>query len=212
MRKLKRNKNVFINCPFDHEYQFLEDVIVFTVIDCGFKPRSAKESSATTNRIIKIEKIIEECDYGIHDISRTDLDVKNKLPRFNMPLELGLFLGARRYGNKKHQRKECLIFDEDMWRYEKFISDLKGHDIVGHQKDPIKVICSIRNFLAEAIENQKIFSGKIIYNRYSVFSDWLQKNYYEADGDKREDLSFSKFSQVISEFLKLVNEEENKWH
>jgi hypothetical protein len=46
-------------------------------------------------RIEKILDIIDQCKLGIHDISRTELN-EHSLPRFNMPLELGLFLGKRR--------------------------------------------------------------------------------------------------------------------
>ena len=51
----------------------------------------------------KIYGLIEECRYGIHDLSRTKLDEINALPRFNMPIELGLFLGAMRYGRKESE-------------------------------------------------------------------------------------------------------------
>lgn len=91
---MNHNHNVFINCPFDKKYQPFEDLIIFTIMDCGFKPRSAKESSASSNRILKIQQIIRECHFAVHDISRTELDKETGLPRFNMPFELGLFLGA----------------------------------------------------------------------------------------------------------------------
>jgi hypothetical protein len=55
---------------------------------------------SSENRLAKIQAIIEECQFGIHDISRTEVDGDPPLPRFNMPLELGLFLRAKRYGNK----------------------------------------------------------------------------------------------------------------
>jgi hypothetical protein len=32
------------------------------------------------------------------------LDAANRLPRFNMPLELGLFLGAQEYGSGAQKR------------------------------------------------------------------------------------------------------------
>jgi hypothetical protein len=54
-------------------------------------------------RIEKIFKLIENCQFGIHDISRTELDVESKLPRFNMPLEVGMFLGAQRFGAGRHR-------------------------------------------------------------------------------------------------------------
>lgn len=50
-------------------------------------------------RIGKIETLIEECPFGIHDISRPEFDAVNSLPRFNMLLEVGLFLDPMRSGN-----------------------------------------------------------------------------------------------------------------
>ncbi len=35
-------------------------------------------------RIDKIVRIIEECKYAIHDLSRTDPDPEHNLPRFNI--------------------------------------------------------------------------------------------------------------------------------
>ncbi|MBW8302017.1 MAG: hypothetical protein K0M60_20690, partial [Hydrogenophaga sp.] len=60
-------------------------------------------------------------------------DGVNKLPRFNMPLELGLFLGAKRYGDTVQKRKKCLVLDCERYRYQKFISDIAGQDIDSHE-------------------------------------------------------------------------------
>jgi hypothetical protein len=37
-------------------------------------------------RIDKLYRIVEASRFGIHDLSRTELDAVNNLPRFNMPL------------------------------------------------------------------------------------------------------------------------------
>ena len=60
----------------------------------------------------KLYNLISECRYGIHDLSGTELDPEHGLPRFNMPLELGIFLGAKRYGATP-QLKRVLILDVD---------------------------------------------------------------------------------------------------
>jgi hypothetical protein len=60
-------------------------------------------------RIEKILDIIDQCRLGIHDISRTEQN-EHGLSRFNMPLELGLFLGARRWERGK-TKKIALILD-----------------------------------------------------------------------------------------------------
>ena len=86
------NDNVFINCPFDKDYFLNLQSIVFTVYRCGFYPVSAlSEDNALVSRLLKIEKLIEISKYGIHDISRIELN-NHGFPRFNMPFELGFFL------------------------------------------------------------------------------------------------------------------------
>jgi len=87
-------------------------MLVFVTYDLGFVARCAlEEDDASELRLSKIERIIEDCQYGIHDLSAVALDQTTKLPRFNMPLELGLFLGCRRFGGENHRKKKCLILD-----------------------------------------------------------------------------------------------------
>lgn len=93
MATTKYASSVFINCPFDDEFEPIRNAIVFAIYDCGFIPRCAlEENNAGNVRFDKIQRIISECKFGVHDISRTELDDQNNLPRFNMPLELGVFL------------------------------------------------------------------------------------------------------------------------
>jgi hypothetical protein len=127
--------NVFINCPFDAEFEPLFHAIVFAVIQCGYTVRCALETDDTgATRIDRIYRLIEECRFGIHDISRIEHDAINNLPRFNMPFELGLFLGARRFGGARPQRdKQCLVLEAERYRYQKYLSDIAGQ---GGRRDP----------------------------------------------------------------------------
>src|SRR2546429_1616040 len=117
--------SVFINCPFDKEYQPLFDAIAFCVSACGFVPRCTLElTDAGEVRIENIYRLIAQCNHGIHDISRTEVKRQPyQLPRLNMPLELGIFLGAKRFGAHSSQ-KRCLIMDRSPYRYKRFISDI----------------------------------------------------------------------------------------
>ena len=58
--------------------------------------KNAEDTSQV--RIDKIYNIIAGCRYGIQDISRTELDEDSGFPRFNMPLEFGVYLGAKKFG------------------------------------------------------------------------------------------------------------------
>lgn len=105
-RKANTGLDVFINCPFDAEYRPNFNAIVFTVVRSGYRARCALEmDDATQNRLGKVIGIISECRYGIHDISRTETNGEPPLPRFNMPLELGLWLGAHHLGREDQEGK-----------------------------------------------------------------------------------------------------------
>ncbi|MFI0846975.1 hypothetical protein [Mesorhizobium sp. IMUNJ 23232] len=164
-----RQKPVFINCPFDAAYLPFFHAIAFTVSRCGFKPRCALEViDSGGTRIAKIEKIIEECPLGIHDISRTELG-GNGLPRFNMPLELGLFLGAKRFGDKIQARKRCLVLDTEPYRYQIFMSDIAGQDIEAHGGKLETLIGKVRSFLNAAKRGAPLPSGAAIAAEYKTF-------------------------------------------
>ena len=141
--------DVFINCPFDAEYSATLEALIFTVFACGFRSRTARElDDASQTRLDKIYGIIEQCRYGVHDISRTELDPIHDLPRFNMPLELGIFLGAKRFGDAAQKQKRCLVLDVEPHRYQRFISDLAGVDPQAHEGDPRRAAAQLRNWLA----------------------------------------------------------------
>jgi len=113
--------SVFLNCPFDVSYRPILDAIVFAVFDAGFLPRCALEyDDGTEIRLSKILRIISQCTHGIHDISYTNLDPATGLPRFNMPFELGIFMGCKAFGKNPHQAKVGLVLDQEPFRYQKF--------------------------------------------------------------------------------------------
>ena len=195
--------NVFINCPFDQEYKPLFDAIIFAVHDAGFIARCALEiSDASQNRFEKIVKTISESRYGIHDISRTELDSVNSLPRFNMPLELGLFLGCRKFGDRKHRMKVCVILDKEPYRYQKFISDIAGQDIFSHDNDPRRAIERVRNWLRIASKRTNIPGGAKICERYTAFERDLPTICRKLNIKVRE-LTFVDLTHVITEWLKV---------
>ncbi|HWE79013.1 MAG TPA: hypothetical protein VG270_10875 [Pseudolabrys sp.] len=165
--------SVFINCPFDAAYIGLFRAIAFAVIHCGFRARCAQEiDDGGEVRIEKIQRIIESCRYGIHDLSRTELDKISRLPRFNMPLELGLFLGAKRFGSSQQRRKVCLILDRKQYRYQQFISDISGQDIRTHRALEGQAIRVTRDWLSTS-SGKTIPGGTHIYRQYARFKKEL---------------------------------------
>ncbi len=193
--------SVFINCPFDDRYKPLFDAAVFAVFDCGYVPRCALEVYDSGRvRIDKIFGIIAGCRLGIHDISRTELDAGSGLPRFNMPLELGIFLGAQRFGAGRHKQKNCLVLDRERYRYQQFISDIAGHDISAHQEHLPKLITVIRDWLGTQRAGQRLPGGAAILRRFETFRSQLPEICARIALNVDE-LTFSDYANLVSEWL-----------
>ena len=156
--------------------------MVFAIHDCGFRVRSALEIDDSGEvRVQKIIRIIGESPFAIHDVSRIEVDPESHLPRFNMPLELGLFLGAKAFGDSSHQAKQCIVLDSERYRYQKFCSDIAGQDIRAHGGKVSAAIEIIRNWLSttHVAQGTVIPSGSVIGSRYRKFRDalpsWCQR-------------------------------------
>jgi hypothetical protein len=195
-------QHVFINCPFDKEYRSLRDALVFAVFDCGFIPRCALErDDSDTVRIEKISQIITECRYGIHDLSRVEVE-PNGVPRFNMPLELGLFMGCQRYGGVAHRNKRFLVLDAVHYQYQRSTSDISGQDIKVHEGRETTLIGHVRDWLSGK-RQIAVPSGSVIAARYSQFRDELP-DLCARVRQKADELTFLEYVGWVEEWLELV--------
>ncbi|MCC6921088.1 MAG: hypothetical protein IT548_17985 [Alphaproteobacteria bacterium] len=195
-------RRVFINCPFDSKFNRKFQAIIFTVIDCGFDPHCALEiDDGAAIRLKKIMKLVAECKFGIHDLSRTQLDSRSKLPRFNMPLELGIFLGAKEFGRGIQAQKCCLIMDHSRFRYQKFISDIAGQDLRDHQSSIARLISHIRDWLQSAEPTTRLPGGGHIFKRYMMF-ERIKPTICTAMKLNPKKLTFADECWVIFDWLK----------
>lgn len=169
------DRSVFINCPFDAMYWPILEAITFTVVECGFVPRCSLDTDDGSQvRIQKINSLIGSCRLAIHDISRTESDGDPPLPRFNMPLELGIFIGAKEFGNRAQKRKAAVIMDAEPYRYQRFVSDIAGQDIRAHAGEVPGAITHVRNFLLSYSPPSQALPGpERIAERYADFQEEL---------------------------------------
>jgi hypothetical protein len=192
---------VFLNCPFDVEYWPIFEAIVFGVLHCGFIPRCALEEADSGNfRLSKIQAIIRGSEYTIHDLSRVELSTDTRLPRFNMPFELGLDIGCRVYGSRQVQRKKCLILDSDPHRYKTFLSDISGQDIQSHQNSPAKAINVVRHWLRTVSKRESIPGPIVINERFARFTNDLPA-LCDKSGLNRNDLQFVEYVALAEAWL-----------
>lgn len=198
--------SVFINCPFDADYWPLLEVMVFTVIACGFNPRSAlEESDSSVNRLEKIQKLIGQAAFGIHDISRVKVSGPRGLPRFNMPFELGLDIGCKRHGSAAQRSKKLLVLDKLPYRYQKCLSDIAGQDIKAHGENVNKVMTVVRDWLRMASGRTELPGPDRIKRDFRRFSIALP-GMCAAAGLRRGMLPFVEYVALVREALSVANE------
>ena len=179
--------SVFINCPFDADYQPLLQAMAFCIIYLGFFPRLAPEDADNANpRLNRILDLIRNSKYGIHDLSRCKSDAVGEFARMNMPFELGIDHGCSRFGSRLLQEKAILVLETNKWDYQKALSDISGWDIQPHGGDFIKIIRAVRNWLVAKAGAPKIGPSEI-QGKYAAFQEW----YWERElrrGSSEEDI------------------------
>jgi hypothetical protein len=94
---------VFLNIPYDDQFQSLCLAYVCGITAFGFFPRATLEIPGGSRRLDRILEVIQSCRFSVHDLSRVELDKKfPPTPRFNMPFELGLAVAWERAGKRQH--------------------------------------------------------------------------------------------------------------
>lgn len=150
------NDNIFVNCPFDETYRPCFEAILFTITMSGYQVRCALEDSDSGDvRFDKLCELIRASDHSVHDLSRTSSNPEG-MPRFNMPFELGLMMGAKRFGTKRQKEKRAVIMVAEHYVMPRFLSDLAGNDPGVHDNNPKKVIRIIRDHLHTSSEGQSL--------------------------------------------------------
>ena len=198
-------RNVFVNVPFDDVYAPLFDALVFAIVACGYRVRCALEEDNSGNiRLDKLVALIQESPRSIHDLSRIDLGA-NDLPRFNMPIELGLAMGAKRFGGASQRRDLIKIMVEVPYRLPAYLSDLGGNDPTAHRADPASVVRIVRNFLHRAPKGGILAGPAKLFRDFGRFKDELTEIADRIDFEPDEIGSFKDYPTYIwcvAEFLR----------
>ena len=206
VRRTNFSRSVFVNCPFDSEYLPLLRHLLFTIIYLGFLPRIASErSDSGENRIDKICTLIRACQYSIHDLSRLRASQIGEFSRMNMPFELGVEYGSRRFGVQPLTRKRCVVLEKDQHEFQKALSDLAGIDIKHHRNEPAEVVRAVRNWFVETVGLSGVHSASRIWYRFADFAS----DFYDtrvADGYSAEDLNMMPVPEYVDFIQRWVAE------
>jgi hypothetical protein len=118
-----------------------------------------------------------------------------------MPFELGIFFGAKYFGNKQQKNKNALIFDVERYRYLEYISDLNGVDIKAHGNDPFTAIREIRDWLKTTSGRTTIPGYKLLIKEYQEFLEKLPTITHDL-GLNIDDIPFNDYCLIVEETLK----------
>jgi hypothetical protein len=189
--------SVFINCPFDKDYEPILQAILFCILCLGKTPRLATErQDGGENRLDKIRGLIEASKYSIHDLSRCQAKRKGEHFRLNMPFELGIDYGCRQYFGSGREAKKFLILEEKKYRFQAAISDISGSDIEAHGADHRKAVACVRNWLVSEAGVASIGAAKILAE-YGDFQEW----YWEkklGEGASEEEIREYPTSELVA--------------
>lgn len=203
---MKRHRlNVFVNVPFDDDYAPLFDALIFTITACGYRVRCALEETDSGDiRLDKLVRMIAASPRSIHDLSRTELG-ENELPRFNMPFELGMSLGAKRFGGRSHRADKIKIMVAEPYKLPAYVSDLGGSDPDAHHADPLKLVRLVRNFLEVSPTGAPLAGPAKLIDTFALFIAELPALAKEIEHRPQEIGGFKSYRTYlwcVAEFLK----------
>ena len=193
-------RSVFINCPFDDDFQPLFHAIVLTVAAKGFTPRCAHETEGQADpRIVRIARGLMESKYSIHDLSRYQGQGAENLGRFNMPLELGIALGIRYLKEGTATPHNWVALVPEHFIHQKFISDLAGYDPPDHDQKAPTVIRKVAAWLSMQPDfTQPTPTARTILDAYPNFCVLL-------DNEKTDGLGTLTWPAIIKSVLVMVS-------
>ena len=143
MPRKKRIESVFLNIPYDNAFEdlYLADIVGLTQL--GLRVHAAL-AVPNQGRLETIIELMEESKFSIHDLSR--VEVSRGVPRFNMPVELGLALYRSHTTKGKHR---VFIFETKAHRAQRSTSDVNGIDPQIHRGTPRGLMSALRNIFRQ---------------------------------------------------------------
>lgn len=171
--------------------------MLFTLVYVGLIPRLASdELDSLEPRIDKIVRLIKQCKYSIHDLSRLKSAKAKEIFRLNMPFELGVDYGCRRVGNNLLRTKQSLILEKSRFDIHKALSDLNGVDIKCHNNNPNQIVRALQHWVIETVGLRDIDSPSLIWHRFVEFSHDFNRS-GKAQGYSRRDMKVMPIPQYI---------------
>jgi hypothetical protein len=139
----RRIESVFLNIPYDDAFENLYLAYIVGLTQLGLAINAAL-AVPNQGRLATIIELMDKSDFSIHDLSR--VEVSRGVPRFNMPVELGLALYRSHITNGQHG---VFIFERKQYRAQRSTSDVNGIDPQIHNGTVRGLMSGLRNILRQ---------------------------------------------------------------
>jgi hypothetical protein len=181
----RRSVGVFINTPFDDPYERQFLALLAGIVGLGLNPRSVLELPASHDRRSRLLDLIRRCPYSVHDLSRVQVSLRSgfRVPRFNMPFELGLAVGLA-LDDKDH---EWWLLESVPRRIHESLSDVDGRDPAIHSGTVTGMFEAILDMFGDRPRPplRTINDLRWVYRGLSQFRETLPRNIYRPDPFRR---------------------------
>jgi len=143
LQRSKRIESVFLNIPYDDAFEDLYLAYIVGLTQLGLRINVAL-AVPNQDRLETVIGLIERSNFSIHDLSR--IEVSKGVPRFNMPVELGLALYRSRVTKGLHR---VHIFESKRYRTQRSTSDINRIDPQIHYGKPKGLMAGLRNIFRQ---------------------------------------------------------------
>jgi hypothetical protein len=167
---------VFLNYPFDDDFEPFSHAMHFGVVAAGLIPICAKDLSAPDHpRLEMLVEAIINCQYSAHDLSKLKGQGDQNLARANMPLEMGMAIFHAFQTQRTLHR--CAAFVPTQHEYKTALSDLSSLDLICYEDDALLMVAGVYEWLRDTVKYPltKSLATAIVKKEYKNFMESLDR-------------------------------------
>jgi hypothetical protein len=173
--RLYRTYQVFLNHPFDPDFETLAYAFQFAVVAANLLPVCALDTSFPDHpRLTMLVEAISNCAYSAHDLSRCKGEGAENFARMNMPIEMGMALYPALLTQRQEHR--CVFFVPKPHEYHHFASDLGGLDPRCHNNSDLTLVAEMYRWLTDVAPSAHINQVPVtkVQDKYQEFKRTLR--------------------------------------
>jgi hypothetical protein len=208
-RSSDRERNVFINCPFDEDYRPCFEALLFIVAASGYTVRCALEDAdGASIRFDKLRKLIAESPHTIHDLLPHRAQ-QGCVATLQHAIRARACHGSEVLWQPQAATQQCAHSGAQGLHSDAYLSDLGGNDPASHNGDPLQLMAAVTRFLHASPTGKVLAGPKSVFVRFTRFKEGLQTMAGALQRDLHEIHPFREYRvylALLNEFLR--NEQE----